>query len=292
MNKVEMQCIIDTVSVIIEFENTHNIIVPECMKEYTKEIDKVEKGNKIVKINPHMITGKYKKVEGLKDLKNIMREVLEQLSVINQDKVKLNRIDIAIDNNLNFNDNFKLFLMFFDLYTFKKSNKDRWYTTNLDNLDRTTIIYKNTNLEVVFYDKKGESGGNHDFETRMEVRFKRLSKMDFEKNLDKLIESLKDLEEKIPQLEEDMAKRLVKLWKKESEKGKIRTFSEFVRKYDEYFYTVDTMKLVYKETGLKGACSSWVKDFRKANSLVFYKKTNITKLKNQMIKSVKNYKKS
>ena len=75
--------------------------------------------------------------------------------------------------------------MFFDLYTFKKSNKDRWYTINLDSLDKTTIIYKNTNLEVVFYDKEAESGGNHDFATRMEVRFKRLSKMDFEKNLDK-----------------------------------------------------------------------------------------------------------
>lgn len=292
MNKLLMQCIIDTVSIIIEFENTHNIIVPESMKEYIKEIDKVEKANKIVKVNPHLVSGEYKKVQGLKELKKIMGEVLEKLSVINKDKIKLNRIDIAIDNNLNFNDNFKLFLMFFDLYTFGKSNKDRWYTTNLDTLDKTTIIYKNTNLEVVFYDKEAESGGNHDFSTRMEIRFKRLSKMDFEKNLDKLIDSLKDLEEKIPLLEEDMSKRLIKLWEKESKKGITKTFSEFVRKYNEYFYTIEIIRQVYKATALKGNCTKWISKFREKNSLEFYKKSNITSLKKQMIKSIKTYKKS
>lgn len=293
MNKLLMQCIIDTMSIVIEFENSYNIIVPEYMKEYvTKEIDKVEKGKKIIKINPHMITGKYKKVESLKELKSIMREVLEQLSVINQKEVKLNRIDIAIDSDLEFNDNFKFLLMFFDLYTFKKSNKDRWYTTDLDTLDRTTIIYKNTNMEVVFYDKKKESCGNHDFATRLEFRFKRLSKMDFEKNLDKVIDSLKDLEEKMPLLEEDMAKRLVKLWEKESKKGKIKTFSEFVRKYDDYFYTTNVIKIVYKESGLKGSCSNWVKKYRLTNNLEFYSKSNVIKLKKQMIKSIKTYKKS
>ena len=71
MNKLLMQCIIDTVSIIIEFKNVNNIIIPEHMKDYTKEIDKVEKGNKIVKINPHMLTGEYKKVEGLKELKKM-----------------------------------------------------------------------------------------------------------------------------------------------------------------------------------------------------------------------------
>lgn len=293
MNKLLMQCIIDTMSVVIEFENSYNIIVPEHMKEYvTQEIDKVEKGKKIIKFNPHMTTGKYKKVGSLKELKNIMEEVLEQLSVINQKEVKLNRIDIAIDSDLNFNDNFKFLLMFFDLYTFKKSNKDRWYTVNLDTLDKSTIIYKNTNMEVVFYDKEAESGGNHEFSTRMEVRFKRLSKMDFEKNLDKVIDSLKDLEEKMPLLEEDMAKRLVKLWEKESKKGKIKTFSEFVRKYDDYFYTTNVIKIVYKESGLKGSCSNWVKKYRLTNNLEFYSKSNVVKLKKQMIKSIKTYKKS
>lgn len=293
MKVKEMLCIIDTMSAVIEYENTYNIIIPEHMKEYvTKEIDKVEKAKKIIKINPHMINGKYKQVRSLKEFKKILMEVLEQLSVINKEDVKLNRIDIAIDSDLDFNENFKFLLMFFDLYTFKKSNKDRWYTTDLDSLKRTTIIYKNTNLEVVFYDKEAESGGTHELKTRMEIRFKRLSKMDFEKNLDKLRDSLKDLEEKLPLLEEDMAKRLVKLWETESKSGKVKNFSEFVRKYNEYFYTLEIIRHVYKATGLKGNCTKWISKFRESNSLIFYKASNVKSLKNKMLQSIKNYKKS
>jgi len=252
----------------------------------------VEKGNKTVTLNLHRVSGEYRAIKSLKEFKMILSEVLKQMNIVNEDEVKLNRLDIAIDNDLDFNENFKFFLMLFDLYTFKYSKKDRWYTTDLDTLKRTTIIWNNSHYEVVFYDKNEQSGGLHEFKTRMEFRFKRLSKMDFEKHIDKLIDNLKDIEEHIPALEADMASRLTKIWLDESKKGKIKTFSEFVRKYDDYFYTTNVMKLVYKESGLKAACSSWIKDFRKGNTLEFYSKSNITKTKKQMIKSIKTYKKS
>lgn len=287
-----MQCIIDTISIKIEISNMTNTVIPDSIRDFvTRESDDIEKGIKKLTLNINRKTGKYKAIKDLKEFKKVLGEIMKLMSVQDEKKVKLDRLDIAIDNDLDFNENFKFFLMLFDLYTFNYSKIDRWYTTNLDTLKKNTIIWDNSHYEVVFYDKKEQSKGTHEFNTRMEFRFKRLSKMDLEKQIDKLIDNLKDIEENIPLLEQDMANRLIKVWKSESKNGKIKTFSEFVRKYDDYFYTIDIMKLVHKETGLKGSCTSWVKEFRKKNNLVFYKKTNVTKIKNQMIKSIKTYKK-
>lgn len=289
-----MQCIIDTISISVEFTNIENLIIPQHLELVVKESDRISKGTKTLIINLHKFScdKEYKRINSLKEFKKLLEEVLQELRIVNREDIELKRMDIAIDTSLDFNQNFKFFLMLFDLYTFNNAKIDRWYTTNLDTLKKNTIIWKNSHYEVVFYDKKEESHGSHDYNTRMEFRFKRLSKMDFEKHIDKLTDNLKDLEENIPELEESMANRLIKLWKEEFEQGEVTTFREFVRKYNIYFYTTNIIKLVYKQTGLKGACSKWIERFRESNKLEFYSKATIVKMKKDMLKSIKTYKKN
>lgn len=301
MKNAKIKCIIDTLSVVIEYSNVNDITIPADMRYFiTNEVDKVEEATKRIKINPHLYNkGIYEPVYSLKVLKNIISEVLEKLSVINQEDIKLNRIDIAIDNDKDFDDNFKMFLFFFDLYTFeqKKPEKfykaDRWYTTDMDTLKRTSIKCLNRSVELVIYDKEAESEGKHEFNTRMEFRFKRVKKMDYEKHLKKINESLDAMSDNLKPLEEDMSKRLVKLWAREWKTKKVKSFSEFVRKYSDYFYTVNIMKAVYKESGLKGSYSNWIREFRKTHeNFEFYSNSTINTLKSTLKRSVKDYIKS
>ena len=92
---------------------------------------------------------------------------------------------------------------------------------------------------------------------------------------------------KLLQLEDNMSKRLIKLW--EMDKGNVKSFSEFVRKYNDYFYTLNILKVVYKSTGMKGSYSNWLKEFRRVNVLEFYTTKDIKELQKAMLKSVKTY---
>ena len=113
----------------------------------------------------------------------------------------------------------------------------------------------------------------------MEWRFKRAGNNDFNVYLDRLISRLYGLENNIEPLERNMANRLIRLWNKEYNEGQIRNFSEFVRKYSNYFYTVGVLKMVYAATGLKGSYKNWLIKFRQSNPLKFYNKSNVNNIK-------------
>ena len=96
------------------------------------------------------------------------------------------------------------------------------------------------------------------------------------------------MEGQLEHLEENMSERLIKLW--EVEKENVKSFSEFVRKYNDYFYTLNILKEVYKGVGLKGNCKRWIDKFREGNNtLEFYTKTDIKEIQKAMLKSAKEY---
>ena len=88
-------------------------------------------------------------------------------------------------------------------------------------------------------------------------------------------------------LEANMSDRLIKLW--EVDKENVRSFSEFVRKYNDYFYTLNILKMVYEGVDLKGGYSNWLRKFRKTNNIEFYTKTDIKEIQKAMLKSAKEY---
>lgn len=242
-------------------------------------------------INANNYKGVYEPIHTKTEFLEVMKMIYNQIGVKDMDNVDLNRIDIAVDSEINFKDNFKKILFMFELVTFGDKKADRWYTTNLKTLKNNTIILNGRSLEVCFYDKAEESGGKHYANTRFEFRFKRISSKEYDVHINKVKELVEVIDKVIPELEGDVAERLIKLW--EEEKGTVKSFSEFVRKYNNFFYTLEIMEKVYKRSGLKANCKAWIKDFRKSNKdnvrLEFYSKSDVMEFKREVKKALKNY---
>ena len=294
--KMVLKCIIDTMQLKISIYNFKDLskITKENYSYITPLGEKINKDGvfKILKFNPNKVNG-FGMLNSLKELKINLNKALDDMEVNNKKEININRVDIAIDNDLSFKTEkeFKFLLLIFELATFETECINRWYTTNLDTLKNNTIFKKSRDIDVCFYNKEEESNGKHPYKSRMEWRFKRVSTLSYEKHLDKLIVDIKLLDEKIEGLEKAVSGRLIKLWREEKEE--LQSFSEFVRKYKTYFYTINVLKMVYKESGLKGGYKGWLDNFRRANNgLIFYTKSDLEKFKKKMIKAIKTYKKS
>lgn len=291
--KEKLHCIIDTMQLSIPEDNFKILeIVTKENFEFIKFLRlSRDKEYYVFKLNLNKLDGYYKPITGLKEYNKSFNVSLEKIGAINESNYKLDRVDIAIDSDLSFHENFKWFLFIFELVIYGNEKSDSWFTTSLKTLDNNTIILKDSCVEVCFYDKQFESNGKHNHNSRMEWRFKRAGNKDFNVYLDRLISRLESLENNIEPLERHMANRLIRLWNREIDKGHIRNFSEFVRKYSNYFYTLEVLKMVYAATGLKGSYKNWLIRFRHNNSLIFFSKSNIKSYKKEMIRSVKKYKK-
>lgn len=291
--KEELHCIIDTMQLSILESNFKRleVVTKENFDFITpKGLDR-NKIYEVFKVNLNKLDG-YRLITGIEEYNKSFDIALDKIGVIDKMDYELDRVDIAIDNDLDFNDNFKWFLFLFELVIFSNGKSDRWFTTNLKTLKSNTIILKDKTVEVCFYDKQCESDGNHPYKSRMEWRFKRARNKDFNVYLDKLISRIEDLENNIEHLEISMANRLIRLWNKECMGGQIKNFSEFVRKYSNYFYTVGVLKMVYAATGLTGSYKNWLTKFRQRNPLIFFSKSNVISYKKEMIRSIKKYKKA
>lgn len=239
-------------------------------------------------INANNYKGVYEPLHTKTEFLEVMKIIYNQIGVKDMDKVDLNRIDIAVDSEMEFHPNFKKILFLFELVTVGENKNNKWYTTNLNTLKNNTVIVKGRSVEICFYDKAEESNGQHYANTRFEFRFKRISNKDYDVHINKVKEMVENIDKAIPELEKDMSERLIKLW--EEEKERVKSFSEFVRKYDRFFYTMEILKIVYKATGLKGNCKRWVDKFREGNNtLEFYTKSDANEFKREVKKALKNY---
>lgn len=282
---------IDTIAIKTDINNFEDFTkVNKKTYDYVERLnDSFDNSKMSLKINLHNKYGEMT-LNNLTEYNKALQYSLDELGVLDMNGVELNRIDVALDtNDYTIQRDFKKMLFAFELLTIKHKKSDRWYTTNLNTLERNTIKLYDSRFELEIYDKAKASNNIHPFATRVEFRYKRLS-TDIQENelyLEKVIKKVEEMDGKLLQLENNMSKRLIKLY--QADKDKVLSFSEFVRKYNDYFYTLNILKVVYKETGLKGSYSNWLKDFRKTSELKFYTKKDVKELQKEMKNSLKMY---
>ncbi|MGL4739651.1 MAG: hypothetical protein ACRC41_02480 [Sarcina sp.] len=73
--------------------------------------------------------------------------------------IKFKRIDIAIDSDLEFVDDFTLIYFIYKLLTTGSGVNSRWSTTSLDILRPNMRNNKSSSFQMEFYDKDLESSG-------------------------------------------------------------------------------------------------------------------------------------
>lgn len=290
-NKVEFATVVDTVAVKVDINNLNDFtIVSNDNYDYIERLsDSFDNSQMALKVNLHNKYGEMT-LNSLKKYSCALNSSIAELGVLNLNEVELNRIDVALDtNSYTMQKDFKKMLFAYELLTIKHKKSDRWYTTNLNTLERNTIKLYDSRFELEIYDKAKVSNNMHPFSTRVEFRYKRLNKDLKESNvyLNKVMDKIKEMDGKLLQLEENMSKRLIKLY--QADKDSVKSFSEFVRKYNDYFYTINILKEVYKSAKLKGGYSNWLRDFRRSNQLEFYTAKDIKELQKAMLKSVKTY---
>lgn len=290
-NKAEFKSVIDTIAIRTDINNVNDFTVVnnENYEYINKLTDSFDNSQMTLKVNLHTRYGEMV-LDNVKKFNTALEESLNDIGVVEMSNVELTRVDIALDtNNYTMQQDFKRMLFCYELLTIKHKRDDRWYTTDLNTLQRNTIKLYGDRFELEIYDKAKASNNMHPYSTRIEFRYKRLSKdlADNEIYLKKTIDKVNEMDGKLLQLEENMSKRLIKLY--QADKDNVKSFSEFVRKYNDYFYTLNILKEVYKSVGMKGGYKNWVDKFRKTNQLEFYTSKDIKELQKAMIKSVKTY---
>lgn len=290
-NKAEFKSVIDTIAIRTDINNVKDFTVVnnENYEYINKLTDSFDNSQMTLKVNLHTRYGEMV-LDNVKKFNTALEESLSEMGVVEMSNVELTRVDIALDtNNYTMQQDFKRMLFCYELLTIKHKRDDRWYTTDLNTLQRNTIKLYGDRFELEIYDKAKASNNMHPFSTRIEFRYKRLSKdlADNEIYLKKTIDKVNEMDGKLLQLEENMSKRLIKLY--QTDKDNVKSFSEFVRKYNDYFYTLNILKEVYKASGMKGSYKGWLDNFRLKNKLEFYTSKDIKELQKAMKKSVKTY---
>lgn len=290
-NKAEFKSVIDTIAIRTDINNVKDFTVVnnENYEYINKLTDSFDNSQMMLKVNLHTKYGEMV-LDNVKKFNTALEESLNDMGVIEMSNVELTRVDIALDtNNYTMQQDFKRMLFCYELLTIKHKRDDRWYTTDLNTLQRNTIKLFGDRFELEIYDKAKASNNMHPFSTRIEFRYKRLNKdiADNEIYLKKTIDKIEEMNGKLLQLEENMSKRLIKLY--QADKDNVKSFSEFVRKYNDYFYTLNILKEVYKNSGMRGSYKNWLDTFRKTNTLEFYTAKDIKELQKAMKKSVKTY---
>ena len=292
MVKVEnFNAIIDTLEIKTDINNLNAQDINRNNYDFIKEPRFSLKDSKIsIPMSLNRVGGHYNRIESLTKHTEVLGMILDKFGVEHMENVKLNRIDIAIDSELDFADNFKYFLYMFELLTYGDKKADKWHTTNLNTLQNNTIKLLGRILEIVFYNKNDESMGRHLYNSRMEFRYKMLESMDFIKHLDKLIVLINSIEQNVDLLNKNMAERLINLYDAEMQKGTIKTLSEFARKFDIYIYTDYIMQDLHKHSNLTGNYKNWLKNFRKTSTLEFFTNATVTQYQKNCTSSLNRYK--
>jgi len=284
--------IIDTLQIKLELSNVEDftqINIGSFPYIKSRVVD-AEKGTMTIGMSLNRRRGHYNRLNSLSEHIEEFNQMIDDFKIINKDIIELNRVDIAIDTNLDYYENFKFFLYMFELITYDDKKSDKWYTTNLETLQENTIKQYGRKREIEFYDKEDESRGRHLYKTRMEFRYKEIKSTDFIKHIDKVFNLVDAMTQNIELLNQNMSNRLIRLYNKEIQNKNVKSLSEFVRKFNKYIYTNEIMRDLYNKTGLTGNYENWIKRYRKSNKLEFISKHKVEQYKKDCIKSLKVYK--
>lgn len=288
----DFSTIIDTLQVKIFVDDISLYCIEDFTGDFVKSVYfnmEDDKGSITLVLNLNRVLGHYNRLESLQEHEDTFKEVLALYDIEIDEDINLNRLDIAIDSTLDFKDNIKYHLYIFELLTYSNKRANRWHTTDIDTLQATSIKSMARSMDIVFYDKASESKGRHYYNTRMEFRYKRLTRLNFRRKLLELIDMINTIDINIPLIDKNMGKRLCKLYDYRQAQGTIQSLSEFVRCYDHYIYTRPILDTLYTHTGLKGNVSNWLKDYRARQPIILYTKADILRYKQDATRSIRLY---
>lgn len=244
-----------------------------------------------VKISPKHLIG-YENTNSSKNIDMAINTIAERIGVTKMD-IDVNRMDISVDSNLNYADYKKFHLYLFELITYRESHNKKILCTSLESYEDNNIYLNSRDLKLAIYDKGYESKGEHPYSTRIEFRWIRYTSLETDKMAKRVINKLKDIENNNTGLEGKLINRLSARYEEEKRKKEIKTFTEFVRKYDKFFYTRNIIKGVYETTGYKGSFKEWLRKFKENQpNFRYYTLKDIKTYRNAIVKSVKAYIKS
>lgn len=288
-NKLKsMQCIVDTQQINIKGENILSLDIPEHICIDQRKISYKHDNSISLVLNLHKRYGTYKAITLKNEYISEFVQVMQDINVLNLEDIDFNRVDIALDSNLEFNEDFKLISFIYELFTTGSRKNSRWSTISLDTLEPNTLNNKSTSFEIEFYDKELESKGSHTHKARMEFKFIGRNYNDFDIYLDNLFNKVK-LVEKINIVEKTISERLLRIWNKNKDK-KGMNFSKFVSEYDKYFFTRNVLKQVYELSGMTGDFDNWLKAFKKHNNIEFCTKKDVLMVEKYLKKAIRTYK--
>lgn len=289
MNNIEFNSRIDTLETKEPLSNraaSEIIDIKGTEAFYNKNLDI------ITKYNPNNYGPQYNNEYKLSKTMSTFKEMQDQLTVIDDTKVAITRVDIATDIDKDFYEISK-FLDFIHK-CIRAKEKDGLGWTNLDeeDMEANNYLYKSKNkLMIEFYNKHKQNSGAT-YPTRMEIRFLRI----FSKNLEFHVKKTMDLWKAMPNnleiVEQEMIRRLKQKWIQENKINTELKFNEFVYAYRKYFYTRGILKSLYDESGLTREFRSWLTDYRKRKPMELYSKADLTNFSKSVIKSLKAYKNS
>lgn len=221
-----------------------------------------------------------------------LNKMYELATVIDVESVRMNRIDINTDVDIQFEDVSKIIdFMFMCCTEGMGSNRKEW--TNKDTLKKEAYWFSNQYFEVNFYDKEKEDTDKdreNEYPTRLEVRFKKVKKQDKKYHVDKAISFYQGALERYSFAEKSRIKLLCDEWDRFVKENSKATLTHFVVKYEEHIYTRNILEGLYKHVGLKGSLSSWIKKFRQGYKLELTTENEIKELVKRITISLKRYK--
>lgn len=184
--------------------------------------------------------------------------------------IGVNRIDIAFDFKKELKDIEKMATFITFAIGKTKKRKDIDY---LKLVDLKTAESKNIKLEIsynfehVFYDRTDKKAlRGHKSSTRMELRYKHIKEtgnlnMIYDKYLKNTMKMYRSLHTQLPYVENELVEILLRLYAKEKNK-RIYKLTEFICKYDHYFLTKKVFERFYKEIGMIGDATGYIRAYR------------------------------
>ena len=248
-------------------------------------------------INDNIITSRwnpnYKGIlKKLSETEKIIEEMYCMATVINFSDIRMNRIDINTDINIEFGEISKHLDMLFMCIT-EGIDKNRKEWVDKDELEKESYWIGTQYMEINFYNKKRAcetSGEKFEYPTRLEVRFKKIKSQDKKFHIEKAIKIYSEALEKFKYAEDRRIETICKEWdtfKKENPKG---TLTHFVIKFEREIYTRRILHQLYLYVGLKGSFKSWIDKFKRGYKLELISENEMKELVKRINISLKRYK--
>lgn len=286
-NKVEFKSRIDTIQTKELISNRVEFDID--IKGVEETLNK--KGELITKWNVNNALYEYSNVYELSHTKKKLEELMQLVTVINVEDVKMNRIDICTDSTIDFVDNAKLIQLLHKCLVAKIKGGKVWL--NIDDNDNkvSNVRFANRDWNIEFYDKKKESESKSLYNTRFEVRHLRVKSQEFEYHVDKTIQLWQGAINNIEVVNKIEVEKLKRIADDERKECPNMRFTTYVDRHNNEIFTLEQLKELYKWWGLKGSFKSWLNDYRKTHILELVNKTQLNNVIKEVVKSLKSYKK-